>query len=89
MLLLPRTKFLKTGDLMSGLQYAIIFLAPVMTLNRFGLEKIGFIIGALLTFFIYILNHQANSGALKHYITYCFTPVYIEGNTFSSFKKKK
>lgn len=79
--MLPKTKLYRTGDLMAGMQYLIIFMAPVMVCNYFGAEGIGFILGFIFTILMYLVNRQSNEGAIKHYVTYCFTPNYLEGNT--------
>lgn len=79
--MLKKTKLYKTGDMMNGTQYLVIFMIPVMICNKFGASRLGFILGLITTIAVYLINKQANSGAINHYVWYCMLPTYIEGNT--------
>ena len=79
--MLPKTKLYKTGDMMSGMQYLVMFMVPVMICNKFGIKKWGFVFGVLVVLVMFRLNRQSNDGAINHYLWYCVMPTYIEGNT--------
>jgi hypothetical protein len=79
--MLPKTKLYKIGDSMSGMQYLVMFMVPVMVCNKFGISRWGFILGVFVVLVMYGLNKQSNEGAINHYIWYCFQPTYVEGNT--------
>lgn len=79
--MLPRTKLLKTGDFMAGMQYSMFFMLTFMIFNKLDLTKQGFIAGAIVTALMYYLENKTNQGALQHYVLYCFTPTRLEGNT--------